>query len=124
MASTKYAAAGMESQFQPGSRGRVLRNLLGITRVREMDEVESQALTVAQESAVKLFGPKHRFTSADVSRLHRLWLWLGRIYPWAGNYTNAQYRQGRISVCSRSTDPTADERIWKGSASAAHAMWK
>ena len=50
MASTKYAAAGMESEFQPGSRGRVLRNFLGITRVREMEVVESQALEVAQET--------------------------------------------------------------------------
>ena len=39
----KYDAAGPEADFEPGSRGRVLRNLLGITRVRDMEEAESQA---------------------------------------------------------------------------------
>ena len=92
MASTKYAAAGMESEFQPGSRGRVLRNFLGITRVREMEAAESQALTIAQETMVRQYGPKHRFTSADVRRLHRIWL--GRIYPWAGNYRTLNIAKG------------------------------
>jgi cell filamentation protein len=73
-----------ESEFQPGSRGRVLRNLLGITRVRDMEEAETQALWVAQATALKQYGRHHRFTSADIRRLHRMWL--GSIYPWAGNY--------------------------------------
>lgn len=73
-----------ELQFQPGSRGRVLRNLLGITQMREMEVAETQALYVAQADARKVYGPGHRFTSADIRRLHRMWL--GEIYPWAGNY--------------------------------------
>jgi hypothetical protein len=40
-----------ELEFQPGSRGRVLRNLLGITQVREMEVAETQALFVAQADA-------------------------------------------------------------------------
>jgi cell filamentation protein, protein adenylyltransferase len=92
MASTKYAANGMESEFQPGSRGRVLRNLLRIKRVRAMEEVESQALEVAQEDALKQYGPGHRFTPADIRRLHQLWL--GRIYPWAGNYRSVNIGKG------------------------------
>lgn len=39
----RYGAQGSEAEFEPGSRGRVLRNLLGITRVRDMNEAESQA---------------------------------------------------------------------------------
>lgn len=92
MASTKYAAGGMESEFQPGSRGRVLRNFLGITRVREMEAVESQALDVAQETALEQYGPDHRFTPADIRHLHRLWL--GRIYPWAGRYRSVNIGKG------------------------------
>lgn len=92
MASTRYAAAGMESEFQPGSRGRVLRNLLGITRVREMEEVESQALTAAQRVALEIYGPNHRFTPADIRRLHRMWL--GSIYPWAGKYRTVNIGKG------------------------------
>jgi cell filamentation protein len=48
----KYMATGPEAEFQPGSRGRVLRNRLGITRVRDMNEAESQALLIAQEAAI------------------------------------------------------------------------
>jgi cell filamentation protein len=52
VASRKYDAAGPETEFEPGSRGRVLRNMLGIMRVRDMEEAESQALELAQETAV------------------------------------------------------------------------
>ena len=34
--SRKYQAAGPQAEFEPGSRGRVLRNLLSITRVGDM----------------------------------------------------------------------------------------
>lgn len=84
MAPRRYATAGSEAEFQPGSRGRVLRNFLGITRAREMEEAETQALTAAQRAARTIYGPNHRFTPADIRRLHRMWL--GSIYPWAGNY--------------------------------------
>lgn len=82
--SDKYAATGLEAEFEPGSRGRVLRNRLGITRVRDMNEAESQALELAQEAALDRYGADHRFTAADICALHRLWL--GPIYSWAGKY--------------------------------------
>ena len=77
--SRKYAATGPEGEFEPGSRGRVLRNLLGITRVRDINEAESQALELAQDAALDQYGPSHRFTAKDIRTLHRLWL--GPIYP-------------------------------------------
>lgn len=80
----KYAATGIEAEHEPGSRGRVLRILLGIVRVRDMNEAESQALELAQEAALDLYGPEHRFDGEDIRALHRLWL--GLIYPWAGEY--------------------------------------
>jgi cell filamentation protein len=92
MASKRYAAAGSESQFQPGSRGRVLRNFLGITRMREMEEVETDALDTVQREAEQAYGPSHRFTPTDIRRLHRMWL--GEIYPWAGNYRTLNIGKG------------------------------
>lgn len=92
MAVERYAAVGSESQFQPGSRGRVLRNLLDITRVREMEVAESQALSVPQTAALKMYSPSHRFTPSDIRRLHRMWL--GSIYPWAGNYRTQNLGKG------------------------------
>lgn len=80
----RYRAQGSEAEFEPGSRGRVLRNLLGITRVRDMNEAESQALELAQEGALDQYRQDHRFTADDICALHRFWL--GPIYPWAGKY--------------------------------------
>ncbi len=50
--SRKYKATGPEVEFEPGSRGRVLRNRLGITRVRDMSEAESQALLMALQAGL------------------------------------------------------------------------
>ena len=44
MSTKRYRATGVEVEFEPGSRGRVLRNLLGITRVSDMNLAESQAV--------------------------------------------------------------------------------
>jgi cell filamentation protein len=74
MTPRRDAAAGSEADFQPGSRGRVLRNFLGITKVREMEEAETRALIAAQRAARTTYERNHRFTPADIRRLHRMWL--------------------------------------------------
>ncbi|HET9446733.1 MAG TPA: Fic family protein [Steroidobacteraceae bacterium] len=84
MISKRQAATGSEAEFQPGSRGRVLRNFLGVTRAGEMEEAETHALVAVQREARTTYGRNHRFTAADIRHLHRMWL--GSIYPWAGNY--------------------------------------
>jgi cell filamentation protein len=81
---SRYKASGIQSEFEPGSKGRVLRNLLGISRLRDMQQAESQALQLAQRQAIESFSATHRFTAKDVKTLHRLWL--GPIYVWAGDY--------------------------------------
>ncbi len=58
---------GPEAEFQPGSRGRVLLNLLGITRKADMDRVEYEALVGVQEAYINRIGPDTRFT-ADMLR--------------------------------------------------------
>lgn len=90
--SRKYEATGPEAEFEPGARGRVLRNRLGIKRVRDMNEAESQALLIAQDAALDRYGPDHRFTAADVCELHRLWL--APIYDWAGLYRRVNVGKG------------------------------
>lgn len=92
MVTRKYEATGLEAQAEPGSHGRVLRNRLAITRVRDMNEAESQALLIAQDAALDRYGPDHRFSAADVCDLHRLWL--GPIYEWAGQYRNVNIGKG------------------------------
>jgi cell filamentation protein len=75
-----------EAQFEPGSRRRVLRNLLEVTRVREMNAVESRALQSAMDRFNRQFDADHRFTADDIRHMHRAWL--GGIYEWAGEYRN------------------------------------
>jgi len=73
-----------ESQHQPGSHGRVLKNLLAITGKREMDLAEAEALKRATDTLVRSYDIEHRFTAEDICRMHRTWL--GQIYSWAGRY--------------------------------------
>ena len=44
-----------EAQFEPNSRGRVLKNKLGIKRKREMDEDESVALKTATDKLIDMY---------------------------------------------------------------------
>lgn len=68
----KYSATGPEAEFESGSRGRVLRNHLGIARVRDVHEAESQALELAQEASLDRFRVDHRFTAGDICALQTL----------------------------------------------------
>lgn len=83
-----------EARFEQGSRGRVLRNLRGIVRKREMDRAEAQAQVQALEQLFREFGPEHRFCAEDIRHIHRLWL--GTIYDWAGNYRRVNIGKGNI----------------------------
>jgi cell filamentation protein len=83
---------GPEAEFQPGSRRKVLCNLLGITKKTEMDRAEYEALVRVQENYLKKITPKTRFTAVLICRMHRDWL--GKIYPWAGEYRSVELQKG------------------------------
>jgi cell filamentation protein len=81
----RYDVSGLiEAQFEPGSRGRVLKNKLGIRSRRRMDDAEAGALRKTMDGLVRKYDESHRFTVADVCATHRSWL--GGIYEWAGEY--------------------------------------
>lgn len=73
-----------ETEFQPGSRRRVLVNRLGIAGKKEMDRVEYEALLNAQRRMLHTVGKSTRFTAKILRRMHLDWL--GEIYAWAGDY--------------------------------------
>ena len=82
---TKYSTSGLtEAESEPGSGGEVLRNLQGITTRHEMEFAETLELACVIEDAIDSFGPDHRFTAADLCKLHQQWF--GTIYSWAGSY--------------------------------------
>jgi cell filamentation protein len=74
----RYCAEGIENEFEPGSRGRVLRNRCGIARVRDMQSAESSALLEVQRWALEHFSATHRFTADYLRLIHKQWL--GDIY--------------------------------------------
>ncbi len=80
----------IEDQFEPGSHGRVLKNLLYITSRRKMDVIEAEKYALSIPLLADKFEREHRFTAADACEIHRIWL--GDVYSWAG-----QYRQVNVS---------------------------
>lgn len=83
-----------ESQFEPGSRRHVLKNLLGIASKREMDQLEGREQVRSLEELSAFYDKDHRFTAADVCRIHQVWL--GRIYSWAGHYRQVNVKKGEF----------------------------
>lgn len=96
---SRYSASGVE----PGSRGRVLRNLLGIRRVGDMQQAESDALNAVQRWVVKRYNKTYRFTADDICELHRQWL--GGIYAWAGSYRNVNIAQSGFMFAAAAQIP-------------------
>ena len=87
-----------ENQFEPGSRGRVLKNLLHVTRKSEMDRAEGREQVRALEELASLYDREHRFTAVDICRMHQTWL--RPIYSWAGKYRQVNVKKGEFSFAA------------------------
>jgi len=101
-----------EAQFQPGSRGRVLKNLLGIQSKREMDRVEVREQLRALEDLVKIYSQAHRFSASDIRKIHKVWL--GGIYAWAGQYRLINLSKGKFPFAAARHIPKLMEDLEKG----------
>lgn len=55
-----------EAQFEPGSKGRVLKNLLGITDQRQIERTESELLANIVATLLQTTKKDHRFTARDI----------------------------------------------------------
>lgn len=95
----RYVTDGsIESAYQPGSRGRVLANIAGISRVREMEQAESDALEALAFALLNEVAIEQRFTVDDLCTWHRRWL--GGIYAWAGNFRQVNMGKGGFPFAS------------------------
>lgn len=95
----RYSTEGTAAAAsEPGSRGRVLANELGMVRVRDMQQVESDALLALMDALVDEVTDRHRFTSRDLCDFHRAWL--GQIYAWAGDYRQVNMGKGGFQFAS------------------------
>lgn len=109
---SRYKAHGAEGEFEPGSRGRVLKNLLGIRSVREMGQCESEALLAVTLQLIDEVPVDRRFTSGDLRRMHRLWL--GEIYPWAGDYRHVNLAKGKFMFAAAGQIPGLMKNFERG----------
>ncbi len=89
---SRYWSTGKEGEFEPGSGGRVLRNLKGISRKTEMDRAEADALLTVQERYLGIISPETVFTAKLICKMHTDWL--GEIYEWAGSYRTVEMQKG------------------------------
>jgi cell filamentation protein, protein adenylyltransferase len=68
----RYDVSGLiEAEYEPGSAGKVLRNLQRITNAREMDRIEAIALARATDRLIRKYDKAHQFREADVRYLHK-----------------------------------------------------
>ena len=86
---------GVEGEYEPGSRGRVLRNLIGIKSKKAMDQIETVAFLRVQEQYISVVTQKTQFTSSLICQMHRDWL--GAIYEWAGRFRTVEMSKGEFT---------------------------
>jgi cell filamentation protein len=103
----------IEAQYQPGSRGRVLRNLLGLTGKRLMDEAEAREQKRALKDILSIYSSHHRFKAGDVCRMHKIWL--GGIYAWAGQYRQVNLTKGTFPFAAAAKIPALMDAFEKES---------
>ncbi|MEN8262795.1 MAG: Fic family protein [Nitrospirota bacterium] len=101
-----------EAQFEPGSRMRVLKNRLGVTRKREMDRIERRELARTLEQLYEIYDRKHRFTVNDIKHIHKIWL--GNIYEWAGEYRQVNLSKGGFSFAASAQIPLLMKEVERG----------
>lgn len=100
----RYDTAGLEeAEFEPGSRRRVLKNLLGVTSKREMDRIEGRQQVLALEKLVTLYDNDHQFIAADVCHIHKIWL--GKVYSWAGKYRQVNVQKDQFPFAAPAQIP-------------------
>ncbi|MDN5869857.1 MAG: Fic family protein [Nitrococcus sp.] len=78
----RYQAPESDVEYEPGSDGKVLRNLQGITDPGEMTMAELFLLEQLYQRIFPADFPDRRLTIADLKRWHHQWL--GNVYSWAG----------------------------------------
>jgi len=94
----------VEDQYEPGSDGKVLRNLPGITDPEEMGIAETEALWNVQEKLIGEISSDQAFSEKDICDIHRRWL--ADIYPWAGIYRQINIGKGGFHFAMAHAIPT------------------
>lgn len=95
----RYATSHLpEDQYEPGSNGTVLRNLLGIKTREALEHVEEERFERLMEESAARFDRDHRFTAQDIAWLHRFWL--EGVFSWAGAFRTVNISKGGFLFAS------------------------
>ncbi len=91
----RYSTSGLvDDQYMPGSKGKVLRNLLGITTKKEIDRIETELLFEITDQLLDEFDNTRQFSADDILEMHRRWL--GSVFEWAGKYRQVMMSKGNF----------------------------
>ncbi len=85
---SRYDVDIVETQYQPGSKDRVLLNKLNITDPGEMDDVEAILLVKLYEKIFSYDNSTLNLNFQTIIEWHRQWL--GNVYSWAGSIRNVR----------------------------------
>lgn len=85
---SRYDVDIVETQYQPGSKDRVLLNKLNITDPDEMDDVEAILLVKLYEKIFSYDNSTLNLNFQTIIEWHRQWL--GNVYSWAGSIRNVR----------------------------------
>lgn len=100
----RYNVSGLtEAQYEPGSGDKVLKNLLGINAVEEMDRIETEKLQETMDRLVRTYDAAHVFTANNICEIHKSWP--GDIYEWAGNYRQVNVSKGSFPFAAAAQVP-------------------
>ncbi|MDP3042242.1 MAG: Fic family protein [Candidatus Omnitrophota bacterium] len=109
----KYDVSGLsEGQYESGSRKLVIKNMLGINKKSEMDRLETIALKQTEDALFRKYETSHRFTAKNICQMHKIWL--GKIYPWAGQYRSVNISKGSFHFAAAACIPQLMEEFEKG----------
>lgn len=87
-----------EGEFEPGSNGLVLKNLLGISKLQELEEYETSMLSAIVKKLAIEQQKVHSFCKKDICDIHKLWL--GKLYSWAGEYRSVNMSKGGFTFAA------------------------
>ncbi|MFC7461452.1 Fic/DOC family protein [Hydrogenophaga defluvii] len=99
----RYQSTGAEAEFEPGSNGQVLRNLVGITSIEDMNELELELLGEVYREVLLQALPDRALTVTDLKHWHRMWL--GNVYAWAGQERSVNLGKGGFQFATASLLP-------------------
>jgi cell filamentation protein len=108
----RYSTSGLvEDQYMPGSKGKVLRNLLDITAKKEIDRIETELLFETTDRLLDEFDNNRQFSTDDILEMHRRWL--GSVYEWAGKYRQVKMSKGNFMFAAPAYIPQLMENFKK-----------